>query len=41
VLAHGFSDDGLGWQPTACDLEAQFDVILLDAYTPRAAHRER
>jgi pimeloyl-ACP methyl ester carboxylesterase len=31
VLAHGFSDDGLCWQPTAHDLEAQFDVILPDA----------
>lgn len=31
VLAHGFSDDGLCWQPTARDLEAEFDVILPDA----------
>jgi pimeloyl-ACP methyl ester carboxylesterase len=31
VLAHGFSDNGLGWQPTACDLEAQFAVVLPDA----------
>jgi hypothetical protein len=34
-------DDVLGWQLTACDLEAQFDVILLDAYNPRTAHGER
>jgi N-formylmaleamate deformylase len=31
VLAHGFSDDGLCWQPTAADLEAEYDVILPDA----------
>lgn len=31
VLAHGFSDDGLCWQPTARDLEADFDVIMPDA----------
>jgi N-formylmaleamate deformylase len=31
VLAHGFSDDGLCWQPTAHDLEAAYDVIMPDA----------
>jgi N-formylmaleamate deformylase len=31
VLAHGFSDDGLCWQPTAADLEAEYDLILPDA----------
>jgi N-formylmaleamate deformylase len=31
VLAHGFSDDGLCWQPTAADLEAEYDMILPDA----------
>jgi len=31
VLAHGFSDDGLCWQPTAAELEAEYDVILPDA----------
>lgn len=31
VLAHGFSDDGLCWAPTARELEDRFDVILPDA----------
>ena len=31
VLAHGFSDDGLCWLPTARDLQAEFDVIMPDA----------
>jgi N-formylmaleamate deformylase len=31
VLAHGFSDNGLCWTPLACDLEADYDVILPDA----------
>lgn len=31
VLAHGFSDNSLCWQPTAEDLEAEFDVIMPDA----------
>jgi pimeloyl-ACP methyl ester carboxylesterase len=31
VLAHGFSDDGLCWQPTAADLETEYDVIMPDA----------
>jgi N-formylmaleamate deformylase len=31
VLAHGFSDTGLCWQPTAEDLQAEYDVILPDA----------
>jgi N-formylmaleamate deformylase len=31
VLAHGFSDSGLCWQPNAEELESQFDVILPDA----------
>jgi N-formylmaleamate deformylase len=31
VLLHGFSDNGLCWLPVACDLEAEYDVILPDA----------
>ena len=31
VLAHGFSDDGLRWTPVARALEAEFDVVMLDA----------
>ena len=31
VLAHGFSDNGLCWMPTACDLESDYDVIMPDA----------
>ena len=31
VLAHGFSDDGLCWQMTAADLQAEYDVIMPDA----------
>lgn len=31
VLAHGFSDDGLCWTPVAEQLEAKFDVIMVDA----------
>ena len=31
VLAHGFSDDGLCWQPTAANLQAEYDVVLPDA----------
>ena len=31
VLAHGFSDDGLCWAPVAQALEADFDVIMVDA----------
>jgi N-formylmaleamate deformylase len=31
VLAHGFSDHGLCWLPVACDLEAEYDIILPDA----------
>lgn len=31
VLAHGFSDNGLCWLPVARDLEAEFDVIMIDA----------
>ena len=31
VLAHGFSDDGACWTPTARDLEAQYDVVMPDA----------
>ncbi len=31
VLAHGFSDDGLCWAPTARDLEDQYDVLMPDA----------
>ena len=31
VLAHGFSDDGLCWTPVAQVLEADYDVIMVDA----------
>lgn len=31
VLAHGFSDDGLCWTPVAETLEANYDVIMVDA----------
>lgn len=31
VLAHGFSDDGLCWTPVAQKLEAEYDVIMVDA----------
>lgn len=31
VLAHGFSDDGLCWTPVAQALEADYDVIMVDA----------
>ncbi|MCB0109460.1 MAG: alpha/beta hydrolase [Caldilineaceae bacterium] len=31
VLAHGFSDDGLCWTPVAKALEANYDVIMVDA----------
>ncbi|MDQ1300703.1 MAG: Alpha/beta hydrolase [Chloroflexota bacterium] len=31
VLAHGFSDDGLCWTPVAKRLEADYDVVMVDA----------
>lgn len=31
ILAHGFSDDGLCWTPVAEVLEADYDVIMVDA----------
>lgn len=31
VLAHGFSDNGLCWLPTAQALEADYDVVMPDA----------
>ena len=31
VLVHGFSDDGPCWTPTARDLEADYDILMLDA----------
>lgn len=31
VLAHGFSDDGLCWTPVAQALEADYDLIMMDA----------
>ena len=31
VLAHGFSDSGLCWTPVAQALEADYDVIMVDA----------
>jgi pimeloyl-ACP methyl ester carboxylesterase len=31
VLAHGFSDDGLCWAPVAEALEADYDVVMVDA----------
>lgn len=30
VLVHGFSDNGLCWEPAAMALEAQFDVVMPD-----------
>ena len=30
VLAHGFSDDGLCWTPVARQLEADYDVVMID-----------
>jgi pimeloyl-ACP methyl ester carboxylesterase len=30
VLVHGFSDTGLCWQPTAEDLEGNYDVVMPD-----------
>src|SRR5512143_369977 len=30
VLVHGFSDTGLLWARTACDLESEYDVIMPD-----------
>jgi N-formylmaleamate deformylase len=31
VLAHGYSDDGLCWTPVARELEAAFDIVMVDA----------
>jgi pimeloyl-ACP methyl ester carboxylesterase len=31
VLAHGFSDSGLCWTPVAQALEAEYDIIMIDA----------
>lgn len=31
VLAHGFSDDGLCWTPVAEALEADYDILMVDA----------
>jgi pimeloyl-ACP methyl ester carboxylesterase len=31
VLAHGVTDDGLCWTPVAAALEAEYDVIMVDA----------
>ncbi len=31
VLAHGITDDGLCWSPVAADLDAAYDVIMVDA----------
>lgn len=31
VLCHGFSDNGLCWTPLARELEADYDVIMVDA----------
>ncbi len=31
VLAHGFSDDGLCWTPVARALEAEYDLVMVDA----------
>jgi len=31
VLAHGFSDSGLCWTPVAEALEADYDLIMIDA----------
>jgi pimeloyl-ACP methyl ester carboxylesterase len=32
VLAHGLTDKGLCWHPLASDLEADYDLIMYDAY---------
>jgi N-formylmaleamate deformylase len=32
VLLHGLSDNGLCWHPFASDLEADYDLIMYDAY---------
>jgi N-formylmaleamate deformylase len=32
VLAHGITDNGLCWHQFASDLEADFDIIMYDAY---------
>jgi len=31
VLAHGFSDNGLCWEPMAAELESTYDVVMPDA----------
>jgi pimeloyl-ACP methyl ester carboxylesterase len=31
ILCHGFSDNGLCWTPVARELEADYDVIMVDA----------
>jgi pimeloyl-ACP methyl ester carboxylesterase len=31
VLAHGVTDDGLCWTPVAAALEAEYDVVMVDA----------
>jgi N-formylmaleamate deformylase len=31
VLAHGFSDAGLCWTPVAQALEANYDLVMVDA----------
>ena len=31
VLAHGFSDDGRCWAPLAEALEADYEVVMVDA----------
>ena len=31
VLAHGFSDDGRCWTPVAEALEADYDIVMVDA----------
>jgi len=31
VLCHGFSDNGLCWTPVARELEADYDVVMVDA----------
>lgn len=32
ILAHGITDMGLCWQPFAADLEADYDILMYDAY---------
>ncbi len=32
VLAHGITDNGLCWGQLAADLEANYDLIMYDAY---------